>query len=101
MYAVDFRNMRTAIHGLFVGKGMRRMRRFYDRLNVIFCDNDISSDEQHMAYEELLKEFPDVEIVEEVDFKRFRFNEKGIKGVDLDGKWCRIVNLVPVDIWCV
>lgn len=97
-YAVDYRNMRTAIHGLFVGNNFRRMLKFHDRLKVIFCDDEIPLHEQEMAFGKLCVDYPEVKDVEEVNFRRFTYNDKGIKGVCLDGKWCRIVNLIAVDI---
>lgn len=108
-YAVDYRNMRTAIHGLFVGNNFRRMLKFHDRLKAIFCDDGIQLPEGEMAFGRLLYEremafgklcvdYPEVKDVEEVNFRRFTYNDKGIKGVYLDGKWCRIVNLIAVDI---
>lgn len=99
MYAVDFRSMRTAVHGLFVGKNRRRVDKFYDRLKVIFCDNEILPEEQLLAYNRLVDEYPDIELVEEVDFRTFHANKRGIWGCVLNGKWCRIVNLVSLDIW--
>ena len=99
MYAVDFRSMRTAIHGLFVGRDRRRVEKFHDRLKVIFCDNEIAPEEQQLAYDDLVKEYPDIELVEEVDFRKFHKNKKGIWGCILNDKWCRIVNLVSLDIW--
>ncbi len=97
-YAVDYRNMRTAIHGLFVGNNFGRMLKFHDRLKVIFCDDEIPLHEQEMALGKLCADYPEVKDVEEVNFRRFTYNDKGIKGVYLDGKWCRIVNLIAVDI---
>ena len=100
MYAVDFRSMRTAIHGLFVGKDRRRVEKFHDRLQDM-CRDDVPWKEEDLeiAWQMLDKDFPDVKFVEEVDFRRFYYNKKGIWGCDLDGKWCRILNLVALDIW--
>ena len=100
MYAVDFRNMRTAIHGLFVGKDRRRMERFHRRLSAI-CDDETSLEEEGIALDALLEEYPGIKFIEEVDYRRFHMNKKGVWGCLLNDKWCRIVNLVAVDIWCL
>lgn len=54
-----------------------------------------------MTVEDLMREYPEVELVEEVDFRKFHKNKKGIWGCILNGKWCRIVNLVALDIWAL
>ena len=98
MYAVNFRNMRTAIHGLFVGKNRRRVEKFHDRLKAL-CGDNTPPEDYELFWDALMNEYPDIELVEEVDFRKFYTNKRGIWGFDLNGKWCRIVNLVSLDLW--
>lgn len=57
MWAIDYRDFHTAIHGLIYGKNRRDVEKFYDRLKVIYADRDISPEEQEMCYQDLWDEF--------------------------------------------
>ena len=59
MWAINFRNMSTAIHGLYYGKDRKRVEAFADELEYIQNNDDWDWDEKQFAWENLMADFPD------------------------------------------
>lgn len=99
MYAVDYRNMNTAIHGLFYGKDRRMVEMFAKRLEAIEDDTETSPEEMQFVWDDLMSEFPDIQQIEEVNFRDFVDLPGGYKGLEDDDTIYRIVNRVGIDLY--
>ena len=100
MWAIDFRDMHTAIHGLIYGKNRRDVEQFYDRLKVIYADDDISPDEQEMCYQDLWDEFyPRIQQIDEINFRDIGKLPSGKYGIVIDDVEYRLVNNVSIDLY--
>ena len=63
LWAVDVRNMNTALHGLFYGPDKRQVQKFAKALDAIFSDyerGDLDDDGLQYAWEDLVVQFPDM-----------------------------------------
>ena len=98
MYAVDFRSMHTAIHGLYYGKNRRDVEQFAKALEAISSD-DLNDDERYFAMEDLYAQFPDIKMIEEVNYRDFVDLPGGYKGMEDDDTIYRIVNNVALDLY--
>ena len=100
MWAIDYRDMHTAIHGLIYGKNRRDVEQFYDRLKVIYADDDISPDEQEMCYQDLWDEFyPRIQQIDEINFRDIGKLPSGKYGIIIDDVEYRLVNNVSIDLY--
>ena len=100
MWAIDYRDFHTAIHGLIYGKNRRDVEKFYDRLKVIYADDDISPEEQEMYYQDLWDEFyPRIQQIDEINFRDIGKLPSGKYGIILDNVEYRLVNNVAIDIY--
>ena len=100
MWAIDFRDMHSAIHGLIFGKNRRDVEEFYDRLNEIYSDEDMSPEEQEMLYQDLWDEFyPRVKQIDEINFRDIGKLPSGKYGIILDDVEYRIINNVSIDLY--
>ena len=99
MWAINFRNMHTAVHGLFYGKDRKRVEKFADRLEVINCDDELEWDEQYMAMEELYESFPDIATLDEFNYRDIVDLPGGYEGIEDDDTIYRFVNRVSMDIY--
>ena len=100
MWAIDFRDMHSAIHGLIYGKNRRDVEEFYDRLNEIYSDEDMSPEEQEMLYQDLWDEFyPRVKQIDEINFRDIGKLPSGKYGIILDDVEYRIINNVSIDLY--
>ena len=100
MWAIDYRDFHTAIHGLIYGKNRRDVEKFYDRLKVIYSDDDISPEEQEMCYQDLWDEFyPRVQQIDEINFRDIGKLPSGKYGIVIDDVEYRLVNNVSIDIY--
>ena len=98
MYAVDFRSMHTAIHGLYYGKNRRDVEQFAKALEAISSD-DLNDDERYFAMEDLYAQFPDIKMIEEVNYRDFVDLPGGYKGMEDDDTIYRFVNRVSLDLY--
>lgn len=113
VYAVEFRNMRTAIHGLFYGtlKEMKEVEELIDRLETMEDDPDYdltsvndeeerqSREEAYQAEYEMILEvlFNNYNGIDEIDYRDV--NKKGEYILD-DVKY-KVINFPHYyDIWC-
>ena len=100
MWAIDFRDMHSAIHGLIYGKNRRDVEEFYDRLKGIYSDEDMSPEEQEMLYQDLWDEFyPRVKQIDEINFRDIGKLPSGKYGIILDDVEYRIINNVSIDLY--
>lgn len=99
VYAIDFRDMHTGIHGLYYGRNRKDVEKFADRLEVINCDDEITPDEKYFAMEDLYSEFPDIKTIDEVNFRNFVDLPGGYKGMEDDETIYRFVNMVSLDLY--
>ena len=100
MWAIDFRDMHSAIHGLRYGKNRRDVEEFYDRLKGIYSDEDMSPEEQEMLYQDLWDEFyPRVKQIDEINFRDIGKLPSGKYGIILDDVEYRIINNVSIDLY--
>ena len=100
MWAIDFRDMHSAIHGLIYGKNRRDVEEFYDRLKGIYSDEDMSPEEQEMLYQDLWDEFyPRVKQIDEINFRDIGKLPSGKYGIIVDDVEYRIVNNVSIDLY--
>ena len=99
VYAIDFRDMHTGIHGLYYGRNRKDVEKFADRLEVINCDDEITPDEKYFAMEDLYSEFPDIKTIDEVNFRNFVDLPGGYKGMEDDETIYRFVNRVSLDLY--
>ena len=101
MWAIDYRDFRTAIHGLYYGKNRRDVEKFYDRLKVIYADDDISPEEQEMCYQDLWDEFyPRVQQIDEINFRDIGKLPSGKYGIIIDDVEYRLVNpMSAIDLY--
>ena len=100
MWAIDFRDMHSAIHGLIYGKNRRDVEEFYVRLNGIYSDEDMSPEEQEMLYQDLWDEFyPRVKQIDEINFRDIGKLPSGKYGIILDDVEYRIINNVSIDLY--
>ena len=100
MWAIDYRDFHTAIHGLIYGKNRRDVEKFYDRLKVIYADDDISPDEQEMFYQDLWDEFyPRIQQIDEINFRDIGKLPSGKYGIVIDDVEYRLVNNVAIDLY--
>ena len=100
MWAIDYRDFHTAIHGLIYGKNRRDVEEFYDRLKAIYSDRDISPEEQEMLYQDLWDEFyPEINQIDEINFRDIGKLPSGKYGIVLDDVEYRLVNNVAIDIY--
>ena len=100
MWAIDFRDMHSGIHGLYYGKNRRDVEKFYDRLKVIYADDDISPEEQEMCYQDLWDEFyPRIQQMDEINFRDIGKLPSGKYGIIIDDVEYRLVNNVAIDLY--
>ena len=101
MWAIDYRDFHTAIHGLIYGKSRRDVEEFYDRLKAIYDDKEISSDYQEMYYQDLWDEFyPRIQQIDEIDFRDIGKLPSGKYGIIVDDVEYRLVNpMSAIDIY--
>ena len=99
MWAIDYRNMHTAMHGLFYGKDKKRVREFEKELEYINTATDMTDEEIYDAWESLYRDYPVIENLEEVDFREFAYLPGGYKGLETDDCQYRILNRVAYDVY--
>lgn len=100
MWAIDYRDFHTAIHGLIYGKNRRDVEKFYDRLKAIYDDKEISPEYQEIYYQDLWDEFyPRVQQIDEINFRDIGKLPSGKYGIIVDGVEYRLVNNVAIDLY--
>ena len=99
MWAIDYRNMYTAIHGLFYGKDKKRVKAFEKELEYLHTATDLDEYEMYDAWESLYRDYPDIGNLEEVNFREFVDLPGGYKGLETDDCQYRILNRVAYDVY--
>ena len=99
MWAINFRNMRTAIHGMYYGKDRKRVEEFAKELEYIQKDClDVPSEEYPFLFDDLLADYPDIECEEEIDWHDIVDLPGGYEGIETDDTIYRFVNRVSLDL---
>ena len=93
MWAIDFRNMNTAVHGLFYGADRKEVQSFYNNLK------DLNSEEMDgYELEDLMNAF-DVKMIDEINFSRIGRLDSGRYGIEIDDVEYWIINYVSEDLY--
>ena len=94
MWAVDFRNMNTAVHGLFYGDDRKEVQSFYNNLK------DLNSEEMDgYELEDLLNAYNSIKMIDEINFSRIGRLDSGRYGIEIDGVEYWIINYVSEDLY--
>lgn len=100
MWAVNFRSMHTAIHGLFYGKNKSRVQKFYrDLEEVNNNDGGYGDDELWILWDDLFRSYPDIETIEEFDFRDIVDLPGGYEGVEIGDTIYKFVNRTSIDVY--
>ncbi len=101
MWAVNFRNMHTAIHGLYYGQDKRKVQKFAQELEDI---NDMSgdgaeADDYFFLMEDLFNRYPEIQTIEEFNYRDIVDLPGGYEGIEDDDTIYRIVNRTSIDVY--
>ena len=99
MWAIDYRDFHTAIHGLFYGKDRRQVEKFAKRLEAISNDTETSPEEMQFVWDDLMSEFPDIKQIDEINFRDIGKLPSGKYGIIIDDVEYRLVNNVAIDLY--
>ena len=96
MWAIDFRDMHSGIHGLYYGKDWRDVEEFYNRLDSIYSDDSIqTTEEQINLVSDLWDEFyPRIKEIDEINFRDIGKLPSGKYGIIIDDVEYRLVNVM-------
>lgn len=93
-WAIDFRNMNTAVHGLFYGADRKEVKAFYNNLT------DLESEEMDgYEIENLMNAFENIGIIPEIDYRRIKLLPSGKLGIVIDDVEYWIINDVSEDVY--
>ena len=94
MWAVDFRNMNTAVHGLFYGADRKEVQLFYNNLK------DLNSEEMDgYELEDLMNAYNSIKMIDEINFSRIGRLDSGRYGIEIDDVEYWIINYVSEDLY--
>lgn len=96
MWAIDYRDMHSGIHGLYYGKDRRDVEEFYNRLDSIYSDDSIqTTEEQINLVSDLWDEFyPRIKEIDEINFRDIGKLPSGKYGIIVDDVEYRLVNVM-------
>lgn len=96
MWAIDYRDMHSGIHGLYYGKDRRDVEEFYNRLDSIYSDDSIqTTEEQINLVSDLWDEFyPRIKEIDEINFRDIGKLPSGKYGIIIDDVEYRLVNVM-------
>ena len=99
MWAINFRNMHTGVHGLYYGKDKRRVEKFAREIEDIYTATDMTDEDIYLAWESLYADYPDISTMEEFNYRDIVNLPGGYEGIeDGDTIYC-FVNKVAYDIY--
>lgn len=94
MWAIDFRNMNTAVHGLFYGADKKEVQSFYNNLK------DLNSEEMDgYELEDLMNAYDSIKMIDEINFSRIGRLDSGRYGIEIDNVEYWIINYVAEDLY--
>ena len=94
MWAIDFRNMNTAVHGLFYGKDRKDVQAFYNNLV------ELNTDEMDgYEIEDLMNAFDSIKVIDEINYRNIRKLDSGKYGIVIDDVEYWIINNVSEDLY--
>ena len=93
-WAIDFRNMHTAIHGLFYGDSRKEVESFYNNLVELNTEDMDGYD-----IPDLLNAFDSIKIIDEINFREIRKLPSGRYGIEIDDVEYWIINNVSEDLY--
>ena len=94
MWAVDFRNMNTAVHGLFYGDDRKEVQSFYNNLK------DLNSEEMDgYELEDLMNAYDSIKMIDEINFSRIGRLDSGRYGIEIDNVEYWIINYAAEDLY--
>lgn len=100
MWAVNFRNMRTAVHGMYYGKDKRRVQKFareMDRLTEI--EGEYDPEEIDHVWDDFFAEYPDIQMIEEFNYRDIVDLPDGYEGVEIGDTIYKFVNRTSIDLY--
>lgn len=101
MWAVNFRNMRTAIHGLYYGKDKRRVQEFARRMSELNeTEYEYDPEEIDHVWDDFFAEYPDIQMIEEFNYRDIVDLPGGYEGVEIGDTIYKFVNRTSIDIYC-
>lgn len=100
MWAINFRNMRTAVHGMYYGKDKRRVQKFareMDRLNEV--EGEYDPEEIDHVWDDFFAEYPDIQMIEEFNYRDIVDLPGGYEGVEIGDTIYKFVNRTSIDLY--
>lgn len=95
-WAINFRNMNTAIHGLFYGDDRKVVNQFYKELKSL----DIDDENYEWDLMGILDGFEGyIGRIDEINFRNIRKLDSGRYGIEIDGVEYWIMNNVSEDLY--
>lgn len=97
MWAIDFRDMHSGIHGLYYAKDRKVVEEFYDGLSSIYSDDSIqTTEEQINLVSNLWDEFypRGIREIDEINFRDIGKLPSGKWGIIIDDVEYRLVNVM-------
>lgn len=99
MWAINFRNMHTAVHGMFYGKSKKRVEEFANEIEYIEKNDDLDWDEKLYAWERMYEEYPDIATMDEFNYRDIVDLPGGYEGIEDGDTIYRFVNRGTMDIY--
>ena len=94
MWAINFRNMNTAVHGLLYGADRKEVQSFYNNLK------DLKSEEMDgYELEALMNAYDSIKMIDEINFSRIGRLDSGRYGIEIDDVEYWIINYVAEDLY--
>ena len=92
--------MHTAVHGLFYGKSKRRVQKFYKDLEEVNNnDRGYSDDDLWILWDDLFRAYPDIETIEEFNYRDIVDLPDGYEGVEIGDTIYKFVNGTSIDVY--
>ena len=100
MWAVDVRNMHTAIHGLYYGKDKRRVQKFAREMGRLTeIEGEYDPEEIDNVWDDFFAEYPDIQTIEEFNYRDIVDLPGGYEGVEIGDTIYKFVNRTSIDLY--
>ena len=100
MWAVNVRNMHTAIHGLYYGKDKRRVQKFAREMGRLTeIEGEYDPEEIDNVWDDFFAEYPDIQTIEEFNYRDIVDLPGGYEGVEIGDTIYKFVNRTSIDLY--
>ena len=100
MWAINFRNMRTGIHGLYYGKDKRQVQKFAREMGkLIEIEGEYDPEEIDNVWDDFFADYPDIQTIEEFNYRDIVDLPGGYEGVEIGDTIYKFVNRTSIDIY--